>query len=145
ATIAEPLTRGSMLLIDYGMVRREYYAPDRSSGTLRCHYRHRAHDDPFLYPGLQDITAWVDFSACADAALAAGLDVAGFTTQGQFLVEGGAAELLVADDTREAIERAQALKTLVLPGEMGERFKVMLLSRHAEAAALAGRDFRGRP
>ena len=80
------LERGSLLFVDYGLVRSDYYHEQRAEGTLVCHYRHRAHDDPFAYPGLQDITAWVDFSACADAASAAGFDVAGFTTQGHYLL-----------------------------------------------------------
>ena len=81
ASLAAMLKRGSLLFADYGLVRSDYYHEQRSAGTLICHYRHRAHDDPFAYPGLQDIAAWVDFSACADAAAAAGFDVAGFTTQ----------------------------------------------------------------
>ena len=80
------LERGALVLVDYGYVRRDYYHPERDGGTLICHYRHRAHADPFLYPGLQDISAWVDFSACADAARAAKLDIGGFTTQAQFLI-----------------------------------------------------------
>lgn len=139
------LERGSLVFVDYGLVRAEYYHEQRADGTLICHYRHRAHDDPFLYPGLQDITAWVDFSACADAAVAAGLEVAGFTTQGQFLAHGLAAlpQDLAIDLTTP---RAQsALKTLLLPGEMGERFKVLLLRKgHEGGPALPGRDFRHR-
>jgi SAM-dependent MidA family methyltransferase len=136
------LTSGSLLLVDYGLVRREYYHPERSDGTLICHYRHRAHADPFLYPGLQDISAWVDFSACADAAAAAGLTIAGFTTQAQFLLETLAAKpvahLLAGRSPREL----DAFKTLVLPGQMGERFKVLLLTKDIGPAALPGRDFR---
>jgi SAM-dependent MidA family methyltransferase len=145
ASLGECLTRGSLLAVDYGLVRTEYYHEQRADGTLICHYRHRAHDDPFLYPGLQDITAWVDFSACADAAAAAGLAVAGFTTQGQFLAHALAAlpHNLAID---LATARAQsAVKTLLLPGEMGERFKVLLLRKgHEGRAALPGRDFRHR-
>ena len=139
------LTRGSLVFVDYGLVRADYYHEQRADGTLICHYRHRAHADPFFHPGLQDITAWVDFSACADAGVAAGLGVAGFTTQGQFLAHGLAAlpQDLAIDLTTP---RAQsALKTLLLPGEMGERFKVLLLrKRHEGGAALPGRDFRHR-
>ncbi len=142
-TLAERLTRGAMLIVDYGLVRHEYYHRSRSDGTLVCHYRHRAHSDPFLYPGLQDISAWVDFSACARTATAAGLDVAGFTTQGQFLLEGGAAEFLQRSTGRASVEQAQAFKTMILPGEMGERFKLLLLTRGVRAA-LPGRDFRDR-
>jgi SAM-dependent MidA family methyltransferase len=143
-SLAAALERGCVLLVDYGLVRREYYHEQRSAGTLRCHYRHRAHDDPFLYPGLQDITAWVDFSACADAAREAGLAVEGFTTQAQFLLA-----TLVAEPPRSATDSAalralSAMKTLVLPGEMGERFKVMLLRKRSSGAALPGRDLRDR-
>lgn len=141
--LATPLTRGAVLLIDYGLVRREYYHPSRSRGTLVCHYRHRAHEDPFFYPGLQDISAWVDFSACADAAAGAGLDVAAFTTQAQFLMHGGALELLASASGHEALLQGQALKTLMLPGEMGERFKLLLATRGI-GATLPGRDLRDR-
>ncbi len=143
AALAAPLTRGAVLLIDYGLVRREYYHPSRSSGTLVCHYRHRAHENPFFYPGLQDISAWVDFSACADAAAAAGLDVAAFTTQAQFLMNAGALEALASASGDEALREGQALKTLMLPGEMGERFKVFLATRGIDAT-LPGRDLRDR-
>ena len=148
ASVASALERGSILFVDYGLPRREYYHPQRAAGTLICHYRHRAHADPFLYPGLQDITAWVDFSACADAARAAGLDVAGFTTQAQFLLATVAAEPPSLGLEAAALRERSALKTLLLPGEMGERFKVLLLRKgHTGAAArepLPGRDLRGR-
>ncbi|HEY9181635.1 MAG TPA: SAM-dependent methyltransferase [Gammaproteobacteria bacterium] len=142
--LAASVERGALLLVDYGLVRTDYYHEQRASGTLICHYRHRAHDDPFAYPGLQDITAWVDFSACADAAVAAELDVAGFTTQGQYLSSALAAlssdlELVLTSPREQA-----ALKTLVLPGEMGERFKLMLLRKGHAGPALPGRDFRHR-
>lgn len=143
ASIAAPLTRGAILLIDYGLGRREYYHPERSQGTLICHYRHRAHADPFILPGLQDVSAWVDFSACADAGLTSGLAVAGYTTQGQFLLHGGAAQMLEALTDRERLLETQALKTLILPGEMGERFKLLLLSRSV-TMDLPGRDLRDR-
>jgi len=141
--LAGPLERGLVLLVDYGLTREEYYHAARAAGTLMCHYRHRAHTDPFLNPGLQDITAWVDFSACADAGLAAGLDITGYTTQGQFLLHAGAASLLEGLPERERLRQAQALKTLILPGEMGERFKLLQMSRGI-AAKLPGRDFRYR-
>jgi SAM-dependent MidA family methyltransferase len=144
ASVAAPLARGCLLFVDYGLVRRELYHVQRSSGTLICHYRHRAHADPFLYPGLQDISAWVDFSACCDAARAAGLRVTGFTTQAQFLLA-----TLVADPPSAAVDAASlralsALKTLVLPGEMGERFKVVALRKGDGGEPLPGRDFRSR-
>jgi SAM-dependent MidA family methyltransferase len=138
------LERGSLLLADYGLVRSDYYHQQRDAGTLVCHYRHRAHADPFVYPGLQDITAWVDFSACSEAAAAAGFDIAGFTTQGHYLLSVVAAlppEL--AADLKSPREQS-ALKTLILPGEMGERFKVLLLRKGVGGAALPGKDFRYR-
>lgn len=138
------LERGSLLFADYGLARSDYYHEQRAEGTFVCHYRHRASTDPFVYPGLQDITAWVDFSACADAASAAGFDVAGFTTQGHYLLSVLAAlppEL--AADLNSPREQS-ALKTLILPGEMGERFKVLLLRKNASGLELPGKDFRHR-
>jgi SAM-dependent MidA family methyltransferase len=143
-SLAASLARGALLFVDYGLTRREYYHPQRSAGTLVCHYRHRAHDDPFRYPGLQDISAWVDFSACAAAASAAGLAVAGFTTQAQFLIAGLAAEPLPAAHNAAALRELAALKTLLLPGEMGERFKVLLLRKDGARGPLPGRDMRDR-
>ncbi len=143
ASLSDCLARGAFLVVDYGLVRHESYHPSRSEGTLVCHYRHRAHTDPFLFPGLQDISAWVDFSACAQAATDAGLAIAGFTTQGHFLLEGGATDFLQRSSGRVNAEQAQAFKTLVLPGEMGERFKVLLLTRGI-TRTLPGRDFRDR-
>ena len=142
--IAATLDRGAAFILDYGLTESEYYHPQRANGTLICHYRHRAHDDPFLFPGLQDISAWVDFSACARAAREAGLTIAGFTTQGQFLVE--AVTLPEARISQEPADlaAAQALKTLVLPGEMGERFKLLVLSRGMSVEPPPGRDFRAR-
>jgi SAM-dependent MidA family methyltransferase len=142
--LGECLTRGSLLFVDYGLVRSEYYHEQRASGTLICHYRHRAHDDPFLYPGLQDLTAWVDFSACAAAATAAGLAVGGFTTQGQYLLNVLAALPPDLAPMLASPREQSALKTLVLPGEMGERFKLLLLRKGAAGPALPGRDFRDR-
>jgi len=146
ASIGAAIERGCLLFVDYGLPRREYYHAQRSAGTLTCHYRHRAHADPFLYPGLTDITAWVDFSACADAAHSAGLEIAGFTTQAQFLLATLAEQPPSAGIDAAAIRERSALKTLLLPGEMGERFKVLLLRRGREAAAapLPGRDLRSR-
>jgi SAM-dependent MidA family methyltransferase len=143
-TLGAMLGRGALLFADYGLVRAEYFHEQRTSGTLICHYRHRAHDDPFLYPGLQDITAWVDFSACAAAAGAAGLSVAGFTTQGHYLASVLAAlPKGLALDLSSPREQS-ALKTLILPGEMGERFKVLLLRKGGDGPALPGRDLRHR-
>jgi len=142
--LAAALERGSLLFTDYGLVRTEYYHEQRTSGTLVCHYRHRAHDDPFIYTGLQDITAWVDFSACADAAVAAGLTVAGFTTQGQYLLGALTAAPLSLGVIGASPQEQSALKTLILPGEMGERFKVMLLRKGSAGPSLPGRDLRHR-
>lgn len=137
AGLSQSLERGLILLIDYGLPMQAFYAPERSSGTLVCHYRHRMHADPFFYPGLQDITAWIDFTRVANAASTADLDVLGFTTQAQFLLTGGVEEefaLLMersgaAQDSREQIRIAAGLKTLMMPGQMGENFKVMALGR----------------
>ena len=139
--LAESITAGGLMLIDYGLPSQAYYHEDKDGGTLICHYRHRAHADPFLLPGLQDITAWVDFSVVAESAAAAGLTLSGFTTQGQFL-----AEMLTAGriDVPADVEGQSALKTLLLPGEMGERFKMIWLTRDLPfAEMLPGRDFRG--
>lgn len=142
--LGESVERGSLLFVDYGLVRSDYYHEQRADGTLVCHYRHRVHADPFVYPGLQDITAWVDFSACAEAAAAAGFEAAGFTTQGQYLLS-----VLAALPPCFAVEltsprEQSALKTLILPGEMGERFKVLLLRKDVDGPALPGKDFRHR-
>jgi SAM-dependent MidA family methyltransferase len=130
--VGERLRQGLLLLIDYGYPRHEYYHSQHGSGTLMCHYRQRAHDDPFLWPGLQDITAHVDFTAVAEAAVAAGLDVSGYTTQAGFLLDSGLDELLQSagpGDSVSYMKLAQQAKTLILPGEMGERFKCIALTR----------------
>lgn len=118
-SLADLLTRGALLLVDYGYTRAAYYHPDRYMGTLMCHYRQRAHDDPFLYLGLQDITAHVDFTAVAEAATVAGLELAGYTTQAHLLMALGITAH--ACDLRTARE----VKLLTLPEEMGERFKAI--------------------
>lgn len=136
AALAAPLRAGAVLLADYGAGRREYYRPERAQGTLRCHYRHRAHSDPFLYPGLQDITAWVDFTRVAEAATAAGLEVAGYCTQAAFLLGAGITDELqretAAADGVTAARLASEARQLLLPGEMGENFKVMALCRNLQ-------------
>jgi SAM-dependent MidA family methyltransferase len=135
ASLAAALEHGCLLLFDYGVGRAELYHPQRTAGTLRCHYRHRAHDDPFLYPGLQDITAWVDFTRLAEAADAAGLEVAGYCTQAAFLLGAGIdAELASACDVLARAKHAAEARHLLLPGEMGESFKAMLLTRGAMPA-----------
>ena len=129
---AERLETGALLLIDYGYPRAEYYLPSRSSGTLLCYYRHRAHGDPFLWPGLYDITAFVDFSAVAEAAFAAGFDVGGYTTQAQFLFNCGVLECLARrgpPEKADYIRAARAVHRLTAPQEMGELFKVLALCR----------------
>lgn len=126
--VTRPLGRGLALWIDYGMPRREYYLPERRDGTLLCHFRHRAHDDPFLHPGLQDITAWVDFTRLAEAGTAAGCTVAGFATQALLLAALGVDEemrVLAGADANRFARLAGEARRLMLPGEMGERFKAM--------------------
>jgi len=133
ATVTAPLQRGVALFLDYGYPRAEYYHPDRSGGTLVCHYRHRAHFDPFVWPGLTDISAFVDFTACAEAATGCGLEVAGYTSQAGFLLSLGIAEAVADVATeRERLKRAAEIKRLTLPGEMGEKFKVLALARDFE-------------
>ncbi|KPV41039.1 hypothetical protein AN478_03690 [Thiohalorhabdus denitrificans] len=138
AQAAERMERGGLLLIDYGHPAAELYRPERARGTLMCHFRHRAHDDPFYLPGVQDITAHVDFSAVAEAAQAAGLEVGGFTNQAQFLINLGLTHRVeeylgggaVSDE--EQLQLATALKQLTLPQGMGESFKALLLVRGVE-------------
>ena len=136
ASLIEVLDEGLMLWLDYGLPRAEYYHPQRFTGTLRCHYRHRAHNDPWRWPGLQDITAWVDFSAVAEATTQAGLTLIGYTTQANFLL-GGGLDVLAAEalqdpgageseaETRQRLDMASQIKRLTLPSEMGEAFKVI--------------------
>ncbi|MFO1352515.1 MAG: SAM-dependent methyltransferase [Gammaproteobacteria bacterium] len=130
--LAAALAQGVLLFIDYGYGRDEYYHPERRQGTLICHYRHRAHADPLILVGLQDISASVDFSAVAAAAVGAGLALAGFTSQADFLLSCGLLELLAETSlsaTRAYLAQAQTVKRLILPGEMGERFKAIALTR----------------
>ncbi len=141
AEMARRLTHGALLLIDYGLPRHELYHPARDGGTLRCHYRHGVHDDPFWYPGLSDITSHVDFTAVAEAAHDAGLRVAGYTTQAMFLMNCGLGELLAnysgggtAPASPDARHRAHgAVQRLVAPHEMGELFKVIAATRGIDA------------
>ena len=133
--IAEPLAAGALLFVDYGYPRREYYHPERTMGTLLCHYRHRVHDDPLILPGLQDITASVDFTAVADAAVVAGLEVAGYTSQNYFLFGCGLMALLAEVDAADSVrylEQARQVKLLTLPGEMGDRFQAIALTRNLD-------------
>ncbi len=147
--IAEPLAAGALLFVDYGYSHREYYHPERTDGTLLCHYRHRVHADPLILPGLQDITASVDFTAVADAARAAGLKLAGYTSQNYFLFGCGLMDLLAEVDTADTVrylEQVRQVKLLTLPGEMGDRFKAIALTRHVEIplCGFSFRDERGR-
>lgn len=126
------LSQGAVLLIDYGLPRHELYHPQRNQGTLRCHYRQRAHDNPFWWPGLSDITSHVDFTAVAEAGFDAGLDVLGYTSQASFLINCGLGELLMARQEsggEQAVRANGAVQTLIAPGEMGELFKVIALGR----------------
>ncbi len=133
-SMGQTLQQGMMIFIDYGFPRHEYYHPQRHGGTLMCHYRHRAHPDPFVYPGLQDITAHVDFTAMADAALESGMKVSGYTNQAGFLMGAGLLELpaLQQEDTEKQIELANQIKKLTLPHEMGELFKVIAFSKQCD-------------
>ncbi|MDH3318548.1 MAG: SAM-dependent methyltransferase [Betaproteobacteria bacterium] len=130
--LAQRLERGALLVIDYGFPEREFYHPQRTMGTLMCHYRHRAHGDVFFHPGLQDITAHVDFTALARAARDGGLEVLGYCNQARFLVDCGITELLGDEDAgdvaRYAPLAAEAQK-LLSPAEMGELFKVLAVGR----------------
>ena len=129
-SLAHSLHEGIAFLFDYGVTRREYYARERSAGWLRCHFRHRVHDDPLILAGIQDLTAWVDFNTVAEAAMEAGLDVAGYSAQAQFLLSGGLdAELenFASLPVSRQLQLSGQIKTLTLPAEMGERFKCMAL------------------
>ena len=131
-TLAENVTRGALLFVDYGFPAAELYHPQRSTGTLMCHYRHRAHGDPFVLPGLQDITAHVDFTAVGEAALEAGASVLGYTSQAQFLVNCGITDLLSstpAEDARTYAPLASQAQKLLSPAEMGELFKAIAIGR----------------
>jgi SAM-dependent MidA family methyltransferase len=124
--IAKSLDQGLVLLFDYGVSRREYYSRERNQGWLRCHFRHHAHNEPLIYPGIQDLTSWVDFTAVAESAVDHGLDVAGYVTQAQFLINGGLEDELagIADlPVADQLELSKQVKLLTLPGEMGENFK----------------------
>ena len=139
--IAGTLTVGVMLFMDYGYVRREYYLPERRDGTLMAHYRHHAHTDPLWLPGLNDLTASVDFTALAEAGNQAGFDVATYLPQAQFLLGAGLQMLFQeacsqASDELERYRLAREVKRLTLPDQMGERFQAMLLTRGIEKLAI---------
>ncbi len=133
AAVGQSLKSGALLLFDYGLPRAHYYHPQRLDGTLRCYFKHRAHDNPLINIALQDITAWVDFTRVAEAAVDAGLEVAGFATQAAFLLGTGIQELVAgAADEVERARLAGESRRLLMPGEMGEAFKVMALCRNLE-------------
>ncbi len=131
-TLAERLDEGVILIMDYGFPRAEYYHPQRAAGTLMCHYRHQAHADPFTHPGEQDVTAHVDFSALAEAAVEAGLQVLGYASQAQFLVNCGITEVLGEANVENALlyaPLAAEAQKLLSPAEMGELFKVLAVGK----------------
>lgn len=131
ASWANILNKGALLLIDYGFPRHEFYHPQRATGTLMCHYRH-AHGEPFLLPGLRDITAHVDFTAIVEAGFNAGLELFGYTTQATFLLNCRLTDILArtpAEDSMRYLPLAQAAQKLISPAEMGELFKVIALGK----------------
>jgi len=147
AAIGASLERGVMLFVDYGLPRREYYTAERTRGTLLCHFRHRFHEDALTRVGLQDITAWVDFTAVADAAQASGFEVAGYTTQAHFLIGAGLGDFVANVEGLDLVQRlnlSRQAMMLTLPGEMGERFKVIALTRDYDASlrGFSTRDLR---
>jgi SAM-dependent MidA family methyltransferase len=132
SAITNQMERGLALFIDYGYPRAEFYLPERSDGTIMCHYRHRAHNDVFFWPGLQDITAWVDFTALAEAADACVLEVEGYTSQTMFLLGCGLDQILDGHASNSAdggLALSAQARQLTLPGMMGEKFQVMGLGR----------------
>lgn len=136
-SLASCLQCGAMLFIDYGFGAREFYHPQRNLGTLMCHYRHHAHDDPFFLPGLQDITAHVDFTSIAEAGIDAGLSLSGYTNQAFFLINGGITELLAQHDPeqlRDYLPLSAQLQKLTSPAEMGDLFKVIALAKGMDVA-----------
>ena len=130
-SVGQCLDRGTLLVFDYGLPRAHYYHPQRNEGTLRCYFKQRAHDNPFINIGVQDITAWVDFTRVGEAAVAAGLEVTGFATQAAFLLGNGIEPMISeATDAAGRARLAGEARRLLLPGEMGESFKVMALCRN---------------
>jgi SAM-dependent MidA family methyltransferase len=144
STLASMLDAGAAILFDYGFPAHEFYVDERSGGTLMCHYRHHAHPDPFYLPGLQDITAHVDFTAMALAAQDAGLDVLAYMSQAAFLLGAGIGDLLLRTDPQDALRylpQANAVHKLVSPAEMGELFKVLVVGKDvALPAPIAAAD-----
>jgi SAM-dependent MidA family methyltransferase len=131
-SLNDVLEEGLILISDYGYPRQEYFHPQRHEGTLICHYRHHVHDDPFLYPGLQDITASVDFTTVAEASVYAGLHVSGFTSQAHFLIACGLDKFVSEYESDDVVERSKMthqVSKLTMPGEMGEKFKFIGLTK----------------
>ena len=134
-SLSDALGMGAMILIDYGFPRHEYYHPQRIDGTLLCHYRHRSHSDPFLFVGIQDISASVDFTLVAESARLSGLDGSGYTTQASFLAGCGIDEIIKesgSTDEKTLLQYSQQARQLLMPGQMGESFKVIALSRQVD-------------
>jgi len=135
SSLAQVLKQGAILLIDYGFGSREYFHPQRNRGTLMCHYRHHAHDDPFFLPGLQDITAHVNFTDIAESGIDAGLELKGYTTQAFFLLNCGITEMLEEsspENIRDYLPKSGQLQKLTSPAEMGELFKVIALGKNMD-------------
>lgn len=133
--LASALQQGVVLVIDYGFPAAEYYLPERSAGTLRCHYQHQAHNSPLIYPGIQDVTSHVNFSALADAGRESGLEVLGYTSQEAYLLGLGLLELAAPqpnDDEKQILKTAAEVKELILPSQMGEAFKVMAFGKQID-------------
>jgi SAM-dependent MidA family methyltransferase len=138
-SVLRSLDRGVALFIDYGFPAREYYHPQRDEGTLMCHHRHQAHDDPFHLPGLQDITTHVDFSAVAEAGVDSGADLLGYTSQAQFLINAGITDLMAGTPPEQAaayLPLANQVNRLVSPAEMGELFKAIAFGRQFDQPLL---------
>ncbi|KAA0444592.1 MAG: SAM-dependent methyltransferase [Candidatus Thioglobus sp.] len=138
-SLGDFIDTGFVLLIDYGMGRDEYFHPQRTAGTLQCHYQHKTTDNPFVHIGEQDITTSVNFSDIADAATSSGFDIAGYGTQAMFLISLGIEQYLAAEkDEKRHSNLAQQIKLLVLPSAMGESFKILALSKNQQAVKLSG-------
>ncbi|CAH9014111.1 class I SAM-dependent methyltransferase [Candidatus Nitrosacidococcus sp. I8] len=136
---AHCLHQGVIFIVDYGFPQHEYYHWQRSEGTLMCHYQQHAHSDPFFFPGLQDITAHIDFTALAEAGKNSNLSIAGYCSQADFLLSCGLDKLIAKESqraTRTMLEISNQVKRLILPGEMGELFKVLALTRGIEQSLL---------
>jgi SAM-dependent MidA family methyltransferase len=145
STISSSLVSGAIIFIDYGCSRGEYYSADRSTGTLVCHYQNMAHYDPLFLPGMQDLSAWVDFSLVADVGLEHGCKIDSYTSHRDFLLSAGILELVdQISDQNQRFKINHAVKQLLLPTQMGDTFKFMLLSKNCmiEESFMEARDFR---